>query len=67
MSSRDRSRLSKLEDEERLLNRRDGRLNNADVKCCKNCFVLFRPLQIALGIFFILLALLIVISLVITV
>ena len=66
MSSRDRSKLSQLEEEETMLTRREGRLANADAKCCKNCFTLFRPFQIVLGILFFLLSLLIVISLIIT-
>ncbi|XP_028406355.1 probable lysosomal cobalamin transporter [Dendronephthya gigantea] len=66
MSSRDRSKLTKLEDEERLIGRRQGKLADADAKYCKNCFVLFRPFQIVLGIFLFLLALLIVVSLIIT-
>ncbi|XP_046839392.1 probable lysosomal cobalamin transporter isoform X2 [Xenia sp. Carnegie-2017] len=64
--SRHRSRLTKLEDEERLLSRRQSRLEKADDKCCKNCFVLCRPFHIVFGIISFFLALLIVVSLVIT-
>ena len=65
-SSNLRSKLWRLEEEERLISRREGRLANAESKCCKNCFRLFRPVQILLGVLFILLALLIAVSLVIT-
>lgn len=66
MSSRVRSRLTKMEDEERLLSHRQKRLSSAESRWCKNCFVLCRPLQILLGLVFFLLALLIAVSLVIT-
>ena len=64
--SRHRSRLTKLEDEERLLSRRQSRLEKADEKCCKNSFVLCRPFHIVFGIISFFLALLIVVSLAIT-
>ena len=66
MPSQVRSRLSKLEDKEKLLGRRQGRLAYAESKCCSNCFVICRPFQILFGVIFFLLAMLIAVSLVIT-
>ena len=65
MTSRDASRISDLEESEALMERKERHLTAKDT-CCNRFLVIMRPFQIVFGICFILLALLIFISLLLT-
>uniref|UniRef100_A0A8C9STT7 Lysosomal cobalamin transport escort protein LMBD1 n=1 Tax=Scleropages formosus TaxID=113540 RepID=A0A8C9STT7_SCLFO len=63
LSSRDRRKLQELESKLQVLRRRDRHLEIAEKNCCTKVGSVLRPLKILLGIFFILVALLFVVSL----
>ncbi|XP_048863481.1 lysosomal cobalamin transport escort protein LMBD1 [Brienomyrus brachyistius] len=63
LSSRDRRKLLDLESKLKLLQRRERHLEVAEKNCCTRVGSALRPLKILLGIFFILVALLLVVSL----
>ncbi|KPP80286.1 hypothetical protein Z043_100070, partial [Scleropages formosus] len=63
LSSRDRRKLQELESKLQVLRRRDRHLEIAEKNCCTKVGSVLQPLKILLGIFFILVALLFVVSL----
>ncbi|XP_067840137.1 lysosomal cobalamin transport escort protein LMBD1 [Heptranchias perlo] len=63
LSSRDRRDLQKLEEKLRTLRRRDRHLETAERSCWLKFCCALRPFKIALGIFFILVALLFIVAL----
>uniref|UniRef100_A0A8C5WC91 Lysosomal cobalamin transport escort protein LMBD1 n=1 Tax=Leptobrachium leishanense TaxID=445787 RepID=A0A8C5WC91_9ANUR len=63
LSSKDRQTLYKLEEKLRTLRRRSSRLDNLEQSCWTKCSMALRPLKIIWGIFFILVALLFIVSL----
>lgn len=66
MSGRDRRLLSRLEEEERLLVRRERHLQAANLSWLNKCLRCCRPFEVIFGIFFLLFGLLIFISLFLT-
>ncbi|XP_064605243.1 probable lysosomal cobalamin transporter [Liolophura sinensis] len=66
MSSRDRKRVSNLEESEHLLDREDAHLEACDKSLVQKCLVVLRPFEVIIGIVFILVALLVFISLLLT-
>lgn len=66
MSSRDKRTLSELEEEEHVLVRRERHLESAQLGWISKCLKCCRPFEIVFGVFFLLFALLIFVSLFIT-
>ncbi|KAG8429782.1 hypothetical protein GDO86_019224 [Hymenochirus boettgeri] len=63
LSSKDRQALYKLEEKLRTLQRRERHLVYHENNCWRKCCSVMRPIKIAWGIFFILVALLFIVSL----
>ncbi|XP_070534993.1 lysosomal cobalamin transport escort protein LMBD1-like isoform X2 [Ptychodera flava] len=66
MSRKDRTKLNDLQDKEKLIKRRERHLEKADKSWCTKCSILWRPFEILTGIILSLLALLILLSLLLT-
>ncbi|XP_077990655.1 putative lysosomal cobalamin transporter [Glandiceps talaboti] len=66
MSRRDRNRISDLEQKEKLIKRRRRHLQKANTSWLNRCSLLWRPFEVILGIVLSLLALLIMLSLLLT-
>ncbi|KAL5022678.1 hypothetical protein ScPMuIL_001833 [Solemya velum] len=65
-SSRDRQRLTDLEESEHLMERQDTHLSRKNTGCLEKCCFILRPFEIIIGVVFLLLALLIFLSLLLT-
>ncbi|KAL3867711.1 hypothetical protein ACJMK2_040577 [Sinanodonta woodiana] len=65
-STRDRQRISDLEESEHLIERQERHLVAKSKSCLEKCFMFLRPFEIVFGIFFILLTFLIFLSLLLT-
>eukprot|EP00106_Octopus_bimaculoides_P012063 XP_014779505.1 PREDICTED: probable lysosomal cobalamin transporter [Octopus bimaculoides] len=66
MSSRDQARISELEENRRFLERQDRHLAEEQNSCLRKCLLVFRPFEIFVGVFCLLLTLLIFLSLLLT-
>ena len=59
MTSRDRRRIEELEDEDRLMARREHNLERVERSCLAKCALILRPFQVVFGIIFFAMALLV--------
>lgn len=66
MSSRDRTRIAELEENRRFVERQERHLAEEQNSCLRKCLLVFRPFEIFIGCFFLLIALLIFLSLLLT-
>ncbi|XP_033123682.1 probable lysosomal cobalamin transporter [Anneissia japonica] len=66
LSTRDRSRIDSLQDQEELLKRKERHLEDLQHRCCSKCSFLWRPFEIIFGVVGCLMALLIFTSLLLT-
>ena len=66
MTSRDRRRIEDLEDEDRLMARREHNLERVERSCLAKCALILRPFQVVFGIIFFVMALLVFLSLLLT-
>ncbi|CAI9727329.1 Hypothetical predicted protein [Octopus vulgaris] len=66
ISSRDQARISELEENRRFLERQERHLAEEQSSCLRKCLLVFRPFEIFVGVFCLLLTLLIFLSLLLT-
>ena len=66
MTSRDRRRLTDLEEQERLVARQERHLLDIEKNCLNKCSIVCRPFEVVFGVIFFLVALIIFISLLLT-
>ena len=66
MGTRDRRRVESLEAQERMMSRRSRHLVNTEQSWIAKCAVILRPFQVIFGVVFLLLAMLVFLSLLLT-
>lgn len=66
MSARDRTRIAELEENRRFVERQERHLAEEQSSCIRKCLLVFRPFEIFIGCFFLVIALLIFLSLLLT-